>query len=340
MAANLKVLMRRAIINFKKVFLVLAGCLGWGCGASEVERGSEEGRLIFHSGFEPESTVVPRNGDDDLTGADQSVAPPNDWVEHLEGYPGFGEFYIQYQGGEVNDRYARIIPDPTASGNHVLHYWLKNPRTPHGQDQFKGRIQANVYDNTDLTEVYHKRRLYLHPDLELLREYPDGFTWFRLEELWLAAGWVDHPYPFRIALSLRKDEGDGKPLYFGVHAQKRDEEAGRWQPTVWSESNRDFEVPAGQWMTLETYYRQGDDESGRFFFAVRPEGGERQVVFDVTDWTYSPEATEPVPMTHWNPLKLYTSETLVNYVRESGGVVQVYYDDWEVRDGPPGDLPR
>jgi len=296
---------------------------------------SSEGRLIFRSGFEPESVVIPAGGNDDIVGGDRSVAPPNDWEKDLEGYPKFGFFHIQYQGGEPEDRYARIIPDPTTPGNHVLHFWLKNPRTPAGPNQFKGRIQANIYNNTDLTEVCLKRRLYLHPDLELLRQYPDGFGWFTLEELWLAAGWIDHPFPFRITLNLRKDEGAGQPLHFDVHGQMRDKERDRWQPTIWHETNRDFEVPIARWMSLETYYRQGDDRSGRFFLAVQPEGGERRVIFDLTVWTYSPDATEPIPMTHWNPLKMYTSASLVDYVRNAGGVLQVYYDDLEIWERLP-----
>lgn len=322
-----------------KFFLLWSGCAVSAL-TCLLESSGEEARLIFQSGFEPDSEVIPFGDNDNITGVDRSVPPPNDWKKDLAGHPKFGRFYIQYQGGEVEDRYARIIEDPTEAGNHVLHFWLKNARTPHGPDRFKGRIQTNLYDNTDLTEVYHSRRLYLHPDMAVLHDYPEAFTWLRLEELWLPAGWIDHPFPFRISITLRKDEGEGMPLYFGVHGQRYDYEARRWQPTIWRESNPDFEAPVGRWMTLETYYRQGDEENGRFFFAVNPEGGTRQVVFDVTGWTYSPEATAPVPMTHWNPLKLYTSDTLVDYVREAGGVLQVYYDDWEVWDGAPPNFYR
>ena len=297
--------------------------------------GLGEGRPVFRSGFEPDSTLIPRGSgvNDDIRGVDHSVPPPNDWANDLEGYPKVGFFNIQYQGGEFEDRYARIIPDPTRDDNHVLHFWMKNPRIPSSSSPtgYKGRIQANVYNNSDLTEVYQRRRLYLHSDMQLLREYPGRFTWLTIEELWLAAGWIGHPYPFRIKVDLSKDTGAGEALHFSVHAQMHDER----YINIWNQTNRDFEVPIEQWMTLETYYRQGDDQSGRFFFAVTPEGGERKVIFDVAGWTYSPVASTPTPMTDWNPMKMYTSDTLVNYVRESGGVMQLYFDDWEVWDGPP-----
>lgn len=322
--------MKRVVYGM--VMGLLVGCFACGNNVSEVTGMATEGQLIFRSGFEPETVVVPGTGsDDDIIGVDQSVGPPNDWVGDLEGYPQFGSFRIQYQGGTPEDRTARIVPDPTDPANHVLHYWLKNPRTPAGPDNFKGRIQANVYGNTDLTEVYQKRRLYLHPDMDLLRQYPEGFSWLTLEELWLAAGWINHPFPFRISLHLNKDAGVGMPLYFYVHGQMRDMERDRWKhPMLWESANRDFEVPIATWMTLETYYRQGDGQSGRFFLAVQPEGGPRQVIFDLTAWTYSPDATEPIPMTHWNPLKMYTSGKLVDYVRDAGGVLQLYYDDLEI----------
>ncbi len=296
---------------------------------------TKDENLIFRSGFEPESAIVSRDVGDDIVGVDRSVDPPNDWETDLEGYPRFGHFRIQYQGGTPQDRHARIVPDPTDAGNLVLRYWLKNPRTPAGSNRFKGRIQANIYQNTDLTEVYQKRRLYLHPDCNALRQYPDSFGWLTLEELWLAAGWIDHPHPFRITLNLRKEKGPGKPLFFDAHGQMRDEEEDCWQPTVWQETNRQFDVPIGRWMTLETYYQQGNGQSGRFYFAAHPEGGKRQVVFDLTTWTYSPDAPNPVPMTHWNPLKLYTSAALVNHVRNAGGVLQVFYDDIEIRESWP-----
>jgi len=309
----------------------LAVCSGCRGNASEVTGMSDAGELIFRSGFEPESAVVPRGSNDDILGVDRSVAAPNDWQSDLEGHPKFGSFSIQYQGGTPEDRFARIVPEPANPANHVLHYWLKNPRTPAGPNRFKGRIQANIYGNSSLTEVYQKRRLYLHPDMGLLQQYPDRFTWLTLEELWLAAGWINHPFPFRISLHLNKDEGAGRPLHFYVHGQMRDVEQDRWiHPMLWDQANREFEVPVARWMTLETYYRQGDGRHGRYFLAVQPDGGDREVVFDLTAWTYSPDATEPIPMTHWNPLKMYTSANLVDYVREAGGVLQLYYDDLEI----------
>ncbi len=32
----------------------------------------------------------------------------------------------------------------------------------------------------------------------------------------------------------------------------------------------------------------------------------------------------------WSPMKLYTSSALVDYVRNAGGAVQIYWDDFVV----------
>ena len=40
-------------------------------------------------------------------------------------------------------------------------------------------------------------------------------------------------------------------------------------------------------------------------------------------------------MTHWNPLKLYTSAGTVELIRNKGGVAQIYWDDLEIWDGWP-----
>jgi hypothetical protein len=45
--------------------------------------------------------------------------------------------------GDVDDRYARIIDDPTATDNKVLHLWLKNAVIDAGfAGHTKGRVQT------------------------------------------------------------------------------------------------------------------------------------------------------------------------------------------------------
>jgi len=296
--------------------------------------GKPVAQLIFRTGFEADTVGSPTDAHIDITGVDRSVGPPNDWERDLKGHPKLGGFKVQYQGGEPEHRYARIIDDPTREGNRVLHYWLETPRTPAG-DGFKGRIQANIFRNTGLIEMYKRVRLYVHPDVEVLRDLQEAVPWFMIEELWFDPPWANGRHPFRISLHISKGAGVGAPFQFHIHGQEWDFGAERWQPTVWSETFEDYAVPTGEWLTIEPRYRMGDAGSGRIKFAVTPADGVRRPVFEITNWTYRPNAPEPIPLTDWNPLKLYTAGKTVDYIRENGGAAQIYWDDLEIWEGWP-----
>jgi hypothetical protein len=90
-------------------------------------------------------------------------------------------------------------------------------------------------------------------------------------------------------------------------------------------------VAIGEWLNVEVGYKQGDEDSGRFYLAVgRASDESMTTLFDVTNWTYHPQAPEPIPLTRWNPLKLYTSGEVIDHIRASGGVAQIYWDDLEL----------
>ncbi len=281
--------------------------------------------LIFQSGFEASTTGLPLNAMQIFSGIDNSVPPPNDWVNDLENHSNIGTFDIQYQGGDVTERYAKIITDPTGSANKVLHFWLKEPNV----DGTKGRIQANIYDNNCLIEVYHTSRLFLHSDFNILQNSPETFDWLTLFEYWNNAGWTSEEYPFRITINIEKrDNSIGSPLYFGVHAQTYN--GSSWNNNVWDIDNTDTPIVFNQWLTTEVYFKEGDNNSGRFYFAITPEGGNKKVIFDITDFTHHPEDPCPDGLTHFNPMKLYTSDELLNYMTNNGGILQVYWDNFQL----------
>lgn len=242
---------------------------------------------------------------------------------------------IFYEGGDPSARVAKVVTDPTDKENHVLQYWLKQARVP-GQrkGRFKGRIQLAV-SNLNLTQTYQRFRMYLHPDLVHYRSYPGVNTWFTINELWFGAQWKGHPHPFRITLTIGKEKGVGQPLRFLATGEAT---AGRRAPwkAVWHSFDPNFEVPIGEWMDIEMGYRQGDRNTGRFYLGVKRRSDTRiTTVIDVHDWTYNPKSPRPVPMTHWNPLKLYTSSAIIDHIRNSGGVTQIFFDDLEIRKSWP-----
>lgn len=244
-----------------------------------------------------------------------------------------GAIPLQYEGGTVMDRHAQVIADPANGLNNVLQFWLKEARVP-GQTEgrYKGRIQLNLTKlNADL--VYQRFRMYLHPDLGLYRAYPQSNSWFTVNELWAGAPWSGDAHPFRITLDIVKESGSGSPLRFAATGSVYaggDPAAGIWQPT-WRSVNRKFAVPVGEWLDMEIGYQQGNAQSGKFYLSVkRATDAAKTVVLNVKNWTYHPQAPRPVPLTHWQPLKLYTSSTIIDYIRERGGVAQIYWDDLKI----------
>jgi hypothetical protein len=240
---------------------------------------------------------------------------------------------IWYEGGALEDRYARLVPDPAGGENVAMKYWLKNARIPgSGSGYDKGRVQLNL-TAVRKNQVFERHRMYLHPDIAHYRSYPDANRWFGLGTMWM--GDPTKPNAFMISLDLVKEADVGQPLYFMVGGEVRVSGTtgqGQWQ-FVWADVNRRFEVPTGVWMIVEIGYRQGNANTGRFYMSVQPESAaEATTVFDITNWTYSPASATPVPLTAWQPFKLYTHARLLDHLRARGGVAQVYWDDLQIWD--------
>lgn len=282
--------------------------------------GNASGNRLLHLDFENASVVPLPSGSEKfdvlrLNGAASRAA----------------EAPIQYEAGTAADRFSRVVPDPVRADNHVLQYWMRHARVPGARrGYFKGRVQLNLA-NIERTEVYERHRMYLHPDLGLYRTYPKANRWFTLSTLWI--GRNDRPHPFKISLNLVKEAGVGKPLYFMATGDKRvggRPKHGKWE-NVWGNVNTAFQVPVGDWLDVETGYRQGDGRSGRYFVRVRRQSDSAATtIFDITGWTYNPESPQPIPLTNWNPLKLYTSAEIIDHIRAKGGVAQIFWDDLDI----------
>lgn len=296
--------------------------------ATIVQGFSQVPELIFHSGFEPGTKDTTNGFAADLFGADNSVPPPNDWVFDLEAHPNIGTFGLQYQGGDDTMRWARIVPDPIDPSNNTLSFWLKHPNV----GGTKGRVQANLYENQNLFEVSQKVRLYLPSDWNIIKDVPAVVHWLTIMEFWNNLPLQDSVHPFRITLGIHKNDTTSPDLTFGIEAQMMPDNQ-PW-PIVWDEFDSTFSIPLEQWMTLEFYFKEGDNNTGRFIFAVTPDGGTKQVIFDITNYTHHPSDNTPDGLARYNPMKLYTSDALIDYVRSLGGVLQVYWDDFELwKDG-------
>ena len=306
------------------VLLLLAAC------SQKHETPVAEGELIFQSGFEPDSKVVARGSDADIVGIDHSLPDHNDWVADLDENPAVGNFSLQYQGGNSTQRYAKIIPEPGNPQNHVLQFWLNEPNV----EGKKGRIQANIYGGkTGLKEFYQSERVFLPEDFNTVRTFSDKIHWLTIAEFWNNITWSQSvPYRFRITLGIGKPVMEESDLYFILDAQDCQlfEDNSQKYTTIWAETNQQVKVPIGKWFTLEYYYKEGDEKHGRFYMTIQPEGEEKEVIFDVNRVTHNTQDPNPDGVTEFNPLKLYTSKQLIEYMKSKDKTLQIYWDDFKL----------
>jgi hypothetical protein len=287
------------------------------------------GELIFQSGFEPGSKVISRNGDADITGIDKSFPDHNDWLQDFDNHPNIGNFNLQYQGGDSTMRYAKIIPEPGNPSNHVLLFWLDAPNV----EGNKGRIQANIYGNNGIYEFYQSVRVYLHDDFNTVKKFPKKISWLTIAEFWNNITWSKSvPYRFRITLGIGKPVESESDLFFILDAQDCQlfEDGGQKYTTIWSETNKNVKVPVGIWFTLNLYYKEGNNETGKFYLAMTPQNGQKQIIFDLTRITHNTKDPHPDGVGDFNPMKLYTSKELINFIKSQGKTLQIYWDDYKL----------
>jgi len=311
---------------FFTVYLVVALIFAACKNSDKDNNPAPAGQLMFQSGFEDDSKIIQSGSEADITGIDKSLPDHNNWVLDLDNNPFIGNFSLQYQGGDSTMRYAKIIPEPGRPSNHVLQFWLDQPNVQGS----KGRIQGNIYGNNNLYEFSQSERVFLHDDFNMVKTYPNKISWLTIAEFWNNITWSQSvPYGFRITLGIGKPIATTSELYFILDAQNCElfADGSQKYTTLWSETNQTYKVPVGKWFTLEYYYKEGNAENGKFYLAITPEGENKQVIFDLTRITHNSFDPKPDGVGDFNPIKLYTSKELINYMKSQGKTLQIYWDD-------------
>ena len=273
--------------------------------------------LVFETYLEAETDARPVSAIDLI-----KISNPDSMV---------GYSSVFYEDGFEADRYARIVPDPVgAPSNNVLHFWLQNAAISNPPWGMKGRVQADIFPDGEITNIVQAHRLFLHPDMALYKTYPDENTWFVIHDFWVGVPWDSppEPYPFLIGLNIVKPVGIGTDLYFSVSGRGYNYTDGAWNESAWAETNLTFPVPIGEWLDVRIVYIQGNDKNGRYGFAVKKANDADYVtVFDITNWTYNPKSPTPVPIFQISGMKAYTSDKLLQHFANNSGAVQIYWDD-------------
>jgi hypothetical protein len=316
----------------REINLILMGlmCLSL-CQAQQTQQ-MPKGELVFQSGFEGTSRVVQDAGTNDngalyehIAGADNTLKTKNDWDKDWMGVTGKGLMQVQYTGGDSTQRFAKVIAEPNNPKNHVLQFWLNDSWKADG-GVLKARVQANLYGiRGGCQEFYQSVRVFLTEDFNAVKNYPRKITWCTISEFWNNEWWVkDEKHGFRITLGIGKPTAESSELNFIVNAENPG------QKEVWNADNPKVKVPIGKWFTLEYYFREGNQTTGRFWAAITPDGGERQVVCDVSNFTHMTNDPAPNGLTGYNPMKLYTSKELIRHVKSQGKTLQIYWDDFKL----------
>lgn len=287
--------------------------------------------FFFKSGFEPNVSLkqYELNGTVDQNYADiygTDNISGYDWENDLDNHSAVGNFRIYYEFGDTSAAKASIVNDPLDNNNKVLKFKLNSPNVPNNGDP-KGRIQAAINNNMHLKEFSFKVKLYIHPDIDTLKYYNGHFSWFTLMEFWNNGSF--QPFPFRITLNIQKpDSAIGSNLYFGTHGQTKNTSNSSWD-NVWDQLNYSYAVPTGQWLTFETYFKEGNSSNGRYKVTVTDMLNNTYTLFDISDYTHHPQDSSPDGVTNFNPMKLYTSGTLINGMNSLNTELSVYWDDFE-----------
>lgn len=300
------------------------GCIALTGFAQSKKSGKSKPQLVFQTGFEGSTRVVPHGADaNDIVGKDKKL-PKSDW-EKLQTNYGIENVWVNYTGGDSTKRYAKIIPEPGNPKNKVLQFWLADGWAADG-GQVKSRVQVEFHAiKGGYKEFYQSVRVFLTEDFNAMKTYPHRIPWCTISEFWNNEWWIKgEKYGFRVTLGIGKPTAEASDLYFILNAENPG------QKEVWEADNNVIKVPIGKWFTLEYYFLEGNKETGRFWVAITPEGGERQIVADVHNFTHMTLDPAPNGMTGYNPMKLYTDKNLVRYVTAQGKTLQVYWDDFKL----------
>ncbi|MCH2021972.1 MAG: T9SS type A sorting domain-containing protein [Saprospiraceae bacterium] len=286
----------------------------------------------FKSGFESnvylnqyELNGSPNQNYADIYGTDSIYG--YDWENDLDNNTSIGTFRIYYEIGDTLKARASIVNDPLDNANKVLKFQLDSANVPNIGSP-KGRIQASINNSHNLTTFSFKVKLYIHPDIDTLKSYNNDFNWLTLMEFWNNGSF--QPFPFRITLNIQKpDTTVGSSLYFGTHGQTKDTVNSVWV-NVWEEIDYTYTIPTGQWLIFETFFLEGDSINGRYKVTITDTLNNIHTLFDITNYTHHPLDPFPDGVKNFNPMKLYTSGTLIDGMSAINTELSVLWDDFEI----------
>jgi hypothetical protein len=132
-----------------------------------------------------------------------------------------------------------------------------------------------------------------------------------MQEFWNpspnAEGVIAEPIT-RTNVSVYKKNGK---LHFGATGRKPESV----YPPTWSATKDSWSIPLGKWFTQEIYVKEGDENTGRFYLAVKVSGVKTVLVDKTGISTTTGAGYFPDGMTAFTLMKVYTEGKVLDWFK-------------------------
>lgn len=267
---------------------------------------------------------------DDFEGstlAGTSTKYPSNWS--LKNHDSISSLGFNNVGG-LDYAFQKFVLDPTETGRTVLYAQTLND-DPAVSGTTRAQMSIGFKTTLDLSVYHTSHRMYLHPDMQELAQYSEKITWLTLFEIWTFRNeaWDgDIAGSARWTFSLNKDVGIGKPLYWTIESEYMQPANIKFHD-IWPKvKNTQVDIPFGKWFTLDYYLKRGQGSEGHIVIAITVDGEQKIELFNIKNHTIYPDHPELI-LKAWQPFKLYTSDTILDWLSARGKKLAAYYNDFK-----------
>ncbi len=278
-----------------------------------LSRHTDGAKLLFKSGFEGSSQVVPFQGSlHTLVGQDGDFSWETDLpeVKKENAYnsasrsPRF--FYIAGDDPDpfVETRIENVLGH-TGKPTNALYMAVKDDYLDY---ETRTRNEFSIYPPLDFHQAYISYWVKFQENYKEV--WPEGYGQRMLMELKERSN-IGHQQ-YRWNINVRRI---GEELYWHLSGIQVLPEV----KVEWGVTNTDIPVPVGEWIRIEAFWRQGDENEGRLWLAMNG-----QEIADFRGRTQ--HSSDPQDLHFWSIFKLYTNIPWF----ETGALQYQLIDDVEI----------
>lgn len=243
----------------------------------------------------------------------------------ISGYSSGGQFgtgmSLNINTGSTSEIWAAITNSTTLDTENVLEVGIAQPHATEGNQ----RVQFGV-SMTSAQVLKFRYKLWLHPDVALLKTYNGTYDWFAISSVFSDNTWSS-TYPFVMSVDIAKQSATvPSDLKWRVRGRTYTYPGYSPNSDLWEYFSTES-VETGKWLLVEHEIIDGNSSGGRYKIFVTPYGGTRTQVIDITNWTRHPSKPSGVGPTAFTPVKWYTGTSQIEHVRNLGGKLIAQFDD-------------